>query len=68
MLHFYGVVLHISIETLHLVGYTSYFESISIISCGQGYMVILEVYGVWESKTMSLFNFIHTHSAYNPEF
>ena len=39
IIHFYGVMLRMSIYTWHLGGYTSYFESISRISCVQGYMV-----------------------------
>ena len=41
MLHFYVVMLQVSIEPRHLGVYTSYFGSISIISFGQGYMVII---------------------------
>ena len=35
MLHFYGVMIWIYIDTRNIGGYTSYFESISIICCGQ---------------------------------
>ena len=36
MIYLYGVMLIISIEPRNLGGYTSYFESISRIICGQG--------------------------------
>ena len=39
IINLYGVMLWIYIKPRHLGGYTSYFESISIIRCGQGYTV-----------------------------
>ena len=68
MLHFYVVMLRISIEPRHLVGYTSCFESISKIICVQGYTVSIEVYGVWSSKTIILSCFRQIRSEYHPEF
>ena len=68
MLHFYGVMIWISIEPWHLGGYTSYFESISRISCVQGYTVSIDDYGGWASKIMSLFHFRQLRSGYYPEF
>ena len=61
-------MLWISIDPRHLGGYNSYFESISRIPCGQGYMVSLEAYGGWDSKIMSLSQFRQICSAYYPEF
>ena len=43
--HFYGVMIWISIEPRHIVGYTSYFESISIIIFVRGYTFGVEAYG-----------------------
>ena len=45
MLHFYGVMIWISIKTCYLGGYTSYFESISIIIFVRGYTFGVEAYG-----------------------
>ena len=66
MLHFYGVILWVSIEPSHLGGYNSYFELTSRISCGQEYTVSLEAYGGRASKIMSLSRLIHIRSAYHP--
>ena len=68
MIHLYGVMLQISIDPHHLGGYTSYFESISRINCGQGYTFTFEAYRGWDSKLMSLSNFRKICSEYNPEF
>ena len=45
MIYLYGVMLIISIEPRHIVGYTSYFESISIIIFVRGYTFVVEAYG-----------------------
>ena len=68
MLHFYGVMIWISIKPCYLGGYTSYFESISIIRCGQGYMASINNHGGWDSKVISIYCFIQTIFAYHPEF
>ena len=68
MLDFYGVMIRIYIEPQHLGGYTSYFELISIISCGQGYMISIVSYGGWDDKIMSIHNFRHICSSYHTEF
>ena len=57
IIHFYGVMIQIYIDPWNLGGYTPYFESISIIICGQGCTVILEAYGGWASKITSLSHF-----------
>ena len=67
-LHLYGVMIQISIKPWNLVGYTSYFESVSRIFLVKGYTVILEAYGVWASKIMNIYCFKQNRSAYHHEF
>ena len=68
MLHLYRVMHWISIEPWHLGVYNSYFESISIFICVQGYTVIIVDYGVRTGKITNLFHFRQLRSAYHPEF
>ena len=60
------MILWIYIEPRRLGGYNSYFESIS--KKIKGYPVIIEAYGVWPGKIMSLSNFRQILSAYHPGF
>ena len=68
MLHFYALMLKISIDPRHHGGYNSYFESISINHCSQGYTVSLEAYGGRDSKITSFSHFRQIRSTYHPEF
>ena len=61
-------MLQIYIETRNIGGYTSYFESIFNICCDQVFTVVIETYGKWDSKIMSLSSIRQIRSIYYPEF
>eukprot|EP00957_Ditylum_brightwellii_P121006 9228631-Ditylum_brightwellii.AAC.1 len=56
-----------SIEPQHLGGYEAYFQPITKLRCGPGYVVKLKNYSGWAADIMTSAHFCQMRSAFHPE-
>ena len=67
MIHFFGIMLRISLEPRKMGGYDSYFIEDHTIVLANGYTVTLTGYSPWAKDIMTLVRFKQIRSAFRPE-
>ena len=67
MIHFFGIMLRISLEPRKMGGYKSYFTEQHSITAANGYSTSLRGYHAWAKDVMSLLRFKQIRSAFRSE-
>ena len=67
MVHFFGILLRISLEPRKMGGYTSYFQNSHSITLARGYSSTLQGYNAWAKDIMTLVRFKQIQSAFRLE-
>ena len=67
MVHFFGILLRISLEPRKMGGYTSYFQESHSITLASGYTCNLQGYQSWAKNIMNLVRFKQIRSAFRLE-
>ena len=67
MIHFFGIMLRISLEPRKMGGYESYFTEQLSITASNGYSTSLRGYHAWAKDIMSLLRFKQIRSAFRSE-
>ena len=67
MVHFFGILLRISLEPRKMGGYTSYFQESHSITLASGYTCNLQGYQSWAKNVMNLVRFKQIRSAFRLE-
>ena len=67
MIHFFGIMLRISLEPRKMGGYESYFTEQQSITAANGYSTSLRGYHAWAKDIMSLLRFKQIRSAFRSE-
>ena len=67
MIHFFGIMLRISLEPRKMGGYQSYFTEQLSITASNGYSTSLRGYHAWAKDIMSLLRFKQIRSAFRSE-
>ena len=68
MVHFFGILLRISLEPRKMGGYESYFSENITVSLASGYSSTLRGYNAWAKDIMSLVRFKQIRSAFRSEY
>ena len=67
MVHFFGILLRISLEPRKMGGYESYFVENQSLTLASGYTASLRGYNAWAKDIMSLVRFKQIRSAFRSE-
>ena len=67
MVHFFGILLRISLEPRKMGGYTSYFQNSHSITLASGYSCTLQGYNAWAKDVMTLVRFKQIRCAFRLE-
>ena len=67
MVHFFGIILRISLEPRKMGGYESYFVENQSLTLASGYTASLRGYNAWAKDIMSLVRFKQIRSAFRSE-
>ena len=67
MIHFFGIMLRISLSPRKMGGYDSYFNDNINVTLSNGYSTNLRGYGTWAKEIMSLLRFKQIRSAFRSE-
>ena len=68
MIHFFGILLRVSIEPRKMGGYATYFTEDHNVTLSTGYSTNLRGYSAWAKDVMTLIRFKQLRSAFRPEF